>query len=33
MTDISRRDFVALTAAGAAATPFLLNYTLARATA
>jgi putative NIF3 family GTP cyclohydrolase 1 type 2 len=31
MTDISRRDFVALTAAGAAATPFLLNGTLVSA--
>jgi putative NIF3 family GTP cyclohydrolase 1 type 2 len=33
MTDISRRDFVALTAAGAAAAPFLLNDTLASAAA
>ena len=31
MTDISRRDFVALTAAGAVATPFLLDDALARA--
>src|SRR5262245_38061485 len=31
MTDISRRDFVALAAAGAAATPFLLNDEFARA--
>ena len=30
MTDISRRDFVALTAAGAVATPFLLDDALAR---
>ena len=33
MTQISRRDFVALTAAGAAATPFLLDDVLARASA
>jgi putative NIF3 family GTP cyclohydrolase 1 type 2 len=33
MPTISRRDFVALTAAGAAATPFLLDDALARATA
>ena len=33
MTDISRRDFVALTAAGAAATPFLLDDPWARAAA
>src|SRR5262245_26835447 len=33
MTHISRRDFVALTAAGAAATPFLLNDALSGAAA
>jgi len=33
MPTISRRDFVALTVAGAAATPFLLDDALARATA
>jgi len=33
VTDISRRDFVALTAAGAVATPFLLDNGLARAAA
>jgi len=33
MPTISRRDFVALTAAGAAATPFLLDHALARTTA
>jgi len=33
MTQISRRDFVALTAAGAAATPFLLDDALVRASA
>ena len=33
MTGISRRDFVALTAAGAVATPFLLDDALARAAA
>ena len=33
MTHVSRRDFVALTAAGAAATPFLLNDALAGAAA
>jgi putative NIF3 family GTP cyclohydrolase 1 type 2 len=33
MADISRRDFVALTAAGAVATPFLLDDAFARASA